>query len=164
MLLDKNTTTKYTEAAMKRINRLYNRIRKYDELPVILLYIIVCLVMMICMAGCRTRKVQDGIYRVKVDGKWYVTDQKKGFKPRPRFSKATQQPTHTPSPTLTTKTPTNPARKSSANGSRDGSTGLTSSSNSCSRKRKKKIRSKNLTFDLTLLYLQYHTIETARST
>lgn len=66
---------------MKRIKRLYNRIRKYDELPVILLYIIVCLVMMICMTGCRTRKVQDGIYRVKVHGKWYVTDQRKGFKP-----------------------------------------------------------------------------------
>lgn len=59
---------------MKRIKRLYNRIRRYDELPVILLYIIVCLVMMICMAGCRTRKVQDGIYRVKSGSRWYVTD------------------------------------------------------------------------------------------
>jgi len=38
------------------------------------------LIAVLLLTGCATRKVDDGIYRVKSGGRWYVTDSPKEIK------------------------------------------------------------------------------------
>ena len=44
------------------------------------LTLVACLIGIFLLTGCATRKLDDGIYRVKSGGRWYVTDSPKEIK------------------------------------------------------------------------------------